>query len=328
MARKAPMNSTGRVGPPPAVAPEGRAMHQPLVVASPPPPAQGRGDTVRVGTTPAGSAELLAWVRSRLAEPLASLDLSSVGVPVPAAFAALREDPTARAALVRTLAAAGWTDPRIEPDPDGALVLRATRAAPAPMGPPAAVAGPPVTPRAMVSAWIAVRVAALVDPARPLLELPLSGPDDRALAVLLRRDAGLRAHALADLAAAGFPRATLDDLDLPSLARVTLRHPERELRRPPPSPDRAIDAAPAPESARVRSPVIGLAVGSAPRVDLPPGMAIPGPIAPREGVATARLRLAELVAFASAPGSIVPVPRWTWLPLGALAALGLGWLLS
>ena len=303
-------------------------MPQPPGVAAAPPPTDGRGDTVRVGTTPARSAELLAWVRSRLAEPLAGLDLSSTGVPVPAAFAALRDDPTARAALVRTLAAAGWTDPRIEPEPDGALVLRATRAVPAGLGPPAAVATPPVTPRAMVSAWIAARVAALVDPARPLLELPLSGPDDRALATLLRSDAGLRAHALAELAAAGFPRATLDDLDLPALARITLRHPERELRRPPSPPDRAVDAAPTQESARVRSPTIGLAIGSSPRVELPPGMALPGLVAPREGGATARLRLAELVAFASAPGSIVPVPRWTWVPLGALAALGLGWFLS
>ena len=322
------MNSTGRVGPPPVAGPGERAISQPLGVVAPPPPTEGRGDTVRVGTTPARSAELLAWVRSRLAEPLGGLDLSSIGVPLPAAFAALRDDPTARAALARTLAAAGWTDPRIEPEPDGALVLRAKPAVPADLGPTAAVAGPAVTPRAMVSAWIAVRVAALDDPARPLLELPLAGPDDRALAIPLRSDAGLRTHALAELAAAGFPRATLDDLDLPALARITLRHPERELRRPPPSPDRAVDAAPTAESGRVRSPTIGLPIGVAPRVELPPGMALPGLVAPREGVTTARLRLAELVAFASAPGSIVPVPRWTWVPLGALAALGLGWLLS
>lgn len=322
------MNSTGRVGPLPVAAPEGRGVPHPPVVSPTSPPTDARGDTVRVGSTPARSAELLAWVRSRLAEPIAGLDLSSVGVPLPAAFAALRGDPSAHAALVRTLAAAGWTDPRIEPDPDGALVLRATRAVPAAIALSAAVVVPPVTPRARVSAWIAVRVAALVDPARPLLELSLSGPDERALATLLRSDAGLRAHALAELAAAGFPRATLDDLDLPALARITLRHPERELRRPSPSPDRAVDAAPAPVSATVRSPMIGLTTGTAPRVDLPPGMALPGVVAPREGVAAARLRLAELVALASAPGALVPVPRWAWAPLVALGALGLGWLLS
>lgn len=303
-------------------------MPRPPGVAAPTPPTEGRGDTVRLGATPARSAELLAWVRSRLAEPLAGLDLSSAGVPLPPAFAALGEDPTARAALVRTLAASGWTDPRIEPDHRGALVLRATPVVPAGIGPSTAVAAPLVTPRATVSAWIAVRVAALVDPDRPLLELPLAGPDDRALAILLRSDGGLRAHALAELAAAGFPRATLDDLDLPALARVTLRHPERELRRPPPSPDRAVEAATPPESVRMRPPAIGFAPGAAVDSQRRPGVALAGPVAPREPVAPARLRLAELVAFASAPGSIVPLPRWTWVPLGALAALGLGWLLS
>ncbi len=324
------MNTPGRVGPLPATLPLERTPSP--AAPAPRPPLGARGDTVSIGAIPVRSAELLAWVRSRLAEPMALPDLRAVRVPIPAAAAALRADPAMRAELGKWLATQGWSEPSFEAAPDGSWVLRSTRAPtadPVPTAVPTPNVEPTVvvrdsSPAAAVSRWIADRVATLVDPSRPLLELPLSGPADRSIAVLLRSDAGLRAHALDALLVAGFPRATLDDLDLPSLARITLRHPEREVRRGGSDPEREV--AQHADTAHPRSTTREVLSEKSARPDLH-GLTPPASASLWDGT-SARLHLAEVFAFSRAHGTMLPLPRWTSVPLGIVVAIALWWLLS
>lgn len=329
------MNTTGRVGSVPAMPVERPAPASTTVIApGPVAPRPGGADTIAVGAIPVRSAELLAWLHARLAEPGALLDLRTLRVQIPAAGAALRNEPTLRGELVRALTSEGWAEPRFETAADGTIVLRASRPASALAGTPPTYDGAAVVARLpsaheAVSSSIADRVSSLPDPARPLIELSLSGPADRAIAVLLRSDPALRARVLADLADRGFPRATLDDLDLPALARITLRHPEREVGRSAPSPDRSV----APRtSAAVRDPALALSFEREARAAAPSrpsrsGLALPVPTAAPDATSL-RLQLAALVAFGAGRGSSVPVPRWTWVPLGLLAAVALWRLLA
>ena len=119
----------------------------------------------------------------------------------------------------------------------------------------------------------------------------------------LRTDAPLRADVLRWLVREGFPRASLDDLDFPGLARITLRHPERTAAAGATSPG---EAAHPPPPVAAPWTFIGFFTGTA-RVSRPTVV----------HWATSRQRAALWA------GRLVRSRRWLWAPVLLVAGLAL-----
>ena len=281
------------------------ALGTPQVVPRVPPP---EFDSVHVATKPVTADEVLGWVRERLLATTTALpDFVTLRLPVNPARVAVADVNVLRAALAAALEPGGWTAPTLETTDDGAVILRLTRRLEAPVVPVPARPGPSAplpTPRESASSWIAARLAAIPDRARPLLEIPLSDPAARAVRDTLRTDPNLRADVMRWLAREGFPRASLDDLDFPGLARITLRHPERA----------AAAATTVPAETAVHT--------------------APAPAAPWSFVAfftgTARVPRATVVHWATSrqravlwASRLVRSRRWLWAPVCLVASLAL-----
>ncbi len=279
------------------------ALGTPQVVPRVPPP---EFDSVRVATKPVTADEVLGWVRERLLATTALPDFVTLRLPVNPARVAVADVDVLRAALAAALDPQGWTTPTLETTDDGAVILRLTRRPDAPVVPVPARAAPTAplpTPRESASSWIAARLAALPDRARPLLEISLGDAAARTVRETLRTDAPLRADVLRWLVREGFPRASLDDLDFPGLARITLRHPERTAAAGATSPG---EAAHPPPPVAAPWTFIGFFTGTA-RVSRPTVV----------HWATSRQRAALWA------GRLVRSRRWLWAPVLLVAGLAL-----